>query len=36
MKDAIILKFINIILAVLWVYQGLIPKLIFLCTRQIS
>ncbi|MCH7312708.1 DoxX-like family protein [Acinetobacter sp. ANC 4805] len=36
MKDAIILKFINIILAVLWVYQGLIPKLIFTSPDEIA
>lgn len=36
MKDIYILKFIHIILALLWIYQGLIPKLLFISTEEIA
>lgn len=35
MPQTHILKFIHYILALLWIYQGLIPKLLFLSTDEI-
>ncbi|NUG24359.1 DoxX-like family protein, partial [Acinetobacter lactucae] len=35
MKNINIFKFINLVLAFLWIYQGLVPKFLFLNSDEI-
>ena len=36
MPDLQIIKFINLTLAILWIYQGLVPKVLFINTIEIQ